>query len=69
MKIKIPIPVLVLVVSLLLIGCTSLDRSAAEEPAWRGNLQEEKQVKPGDDPLLDLLYYLVSLVAPAFSGR
>jgi hypothetical protein len=55
--------------SLLLTGCASLQRSAADEPACGRNLQEQKQLKPGDEPVLDLLYYLLSMIGPAFSGR
>jgi hypothetical protein len=69
MKIKSLISILLLLVSLLLVGCASLDRSAADGPAMECKLQEEKPLKPGEAPLLDLLYYVVSILGPAFSGR
>jgi hypothetical protein len=56
MKIKSVISVFLLLVSLLLVGCASLDRSAADGPVMGCNQQEEESVKPGEEPLLDLLY-------------
>ena len=69
MKIKITSSVFVLLMSLLLTGCASLQRSADDEPACGRNLQEQKQLRPGDEPVSDLLYYLLSMIGPAFSGR
>lgn len=69
MKTKNVILVLLLLVSLCLTGCASLRPSAAEESTTTCNRQEQKSLKPGDDPLLDLLYYVAYGVAAALSGN